>query len=183
MPPNQNCGGPSCGSGSTAPRKVIHDVLRVGAGICILLAALIFFRNLHGGSFSERELVVADKYTTEAGSETQFRLKGELPYPQRGFTYDTTVSRSFYDATKTGDRLRSPFSGYLTLNREGRVVARYFSQEFVIPAVYSFVALLPIASFLNWGRLRLRRAILVVIGLIEVAVIGLFLYGTFVPCC
>src|SRR5207249_3391921 len=114
---------------------------------------------------------------------THFRLSSERPYPQRGFTYDTTVSRAFYDAAKTGDSLRSPWTGYLKLVRDGRVVARYFSQEFVVPAVYSFVAFLPVAAFLRLERMRLPRVILTVVGLIEVVIIGAFLYGMFVQCC
>lgn len=147
------------------------------------MSALTFFMALRGGSFSDRELVVSRKYTSESGSLTQFRLSSELPYPQRGFTYDTTVSRAFYDAARTGDSLRSPLTGYLKLVREGRVVARYFSQDFVVPAVYSSVALLPVVVFLKLERSPLRRVILTVVGLGEVIVIGAFLYGLFAPCC
>ena len=147
------------------------------------MLAAIMFMALRGGSFSERELVVSRKYTSVSGSLTQFRLSSELPYPQRGFTYDTTVSRAFYDAAKTGDSFRSPWTGYFKLVRDGRTVARYFSQEFVVPAVYSFVALLPVVAFLRLERLPLPRVVLTVVGLIEVVVIGAFLYGIFAPCC
>jgi hypothetical protein len=161
----------------------MHKTLRTGAVACLILAALTFFMALRGGSFPDRELVVERKYISESGSLTQFRLSSELPYPQRGFTYDTTVSRSFYEAAKTGDRLRSPLTGYLKLVRDGRVVGRYFSQEFVIPFVYSVVALLPAVAFVKMERLPFRRVVLPIVALIEVAVIGAFLYGLFAPCC
>jgi hypothetical protein len=148
-----------------------------------MLSVLTFFVALRGGSFSDRELVVSRKYTSESGSLTQFRLSSELPYPQRGFTFDTTVSRSFYDAATTGDTLRSPLTGYLKLVREGRVVGRYLSRKFVVPFVYAVVALLPGVAFLKLERLPLGRVCLSVVGVIEVGVIGAFLYGLLAPCC
>src|SRR5689334_13930343 len=138
----------------------MHNALRTGAVACLMLAALTFFMALRRGSFSDRELVVERKYISESGSLTQFRISSELPYPQRGFTYDTTVSKSFYDAARTGDSLRSPLTGYLKLVREGRVVARHFSQDFVVPFVYTSVALLPLVAFVKTEHLRLRRVIL-----------------------
>lgn len=149
----------------------------------MVLSALTFLVALCGGSFSDRELVVSRKYTSESSSLTQFRLSSELPYPQRGFTYDTAVSRSFYDAATTGDTLRSPLTGYFKLVREGRVVSRYFSRKFVVPFVYAIIALLPVVAFLKLERLPLGRVCLSVVGVIEVAVIGAFLYGLFAPCC
>jgi hypothetical protein len=161
----------------------MHRVLRTGAVICVILSVLTFLMALRGGSFSDRELIVSRKYTLESGSLTQFRLSSELPYPQRGYTYDTTVSRTFYDAAKTGDNLRSPLTGYLKLVREGGVVARYFSQEFVVRFVYAVVALLPVVAFLKLEHLPLPRLSLSVVGLIELVIIGAFLYGLFAPCC
>jgi hypothetical protein len=147
------------------------------------LAVFMFFMSLWGGDFSERELVISRKYTSGVGSNIQFRLDNELPYPQRGFEFDTTVSRGFYNAAKTGDLIRSPLTGYLKLVRDGRTVTRYFSQDFVVPALFSFVALLPIVVFLKLGPSPYRRVLLILVCFVEALIIGASLYGLFVPCC
>jgi len=159
--------------------RMLMIILRIGAAICVALAGLTFFMGLFGGSFSQPQLIVSQKYT----NEIQFRLMSEVPYPQRGFTFDTTVSRAFYDAAETGDELSSPLTGYFKLVRDGRIVARYFSPDFIAPAVYSFVALLPAVAFLRLDRLWFRRFVLPVLGLIEAAVMVAFLYATFASCC
>jgi hypothetical protein len=159
----------------------MRNVLQIGAAICAIFAALTFYFALSCGGFIGREFIISGKNAVEMRSRTQFRLYCEAPYPQRG-TYNATVSRAFYDAAKTGDSIRSPLTGYLKLMRDGRVVARHFSQEFVIPAVYSSVALLPLVAFLTVGRSPLPRVVPAVLGLIEVVVVGVFLYGILLPC-
>ena len=152
--------------------------LRTGAVISVLLGVLTLFAQVRGNVISGRELIVSSKYTSESGSGLQFRISSELQYPQRGLTYDTSVSRPFYDAAKTGDGLRSPVGGYLKLMRDGRVVARYFSKELIVPAVYALVALLPAVVFLRSERWPMRRVLMSVVGVLEIVVIGVIVHAT-----
>lgn len=162
--------------------KVLQDALRIGALICLALATIMFM-TLLGGSFSEPELVVSQKSTSGSGLNTRFGISCELPFPQRGATYNLGVSRTFYDTARTGDSLRSPLVGYLKLVRNGEVLARHFSQDFIVPAAYSAIALLPLLSFLRLRNILAKRIALPFLVTVELAVIGVFLYGTFVPCC
>jgi hypothetical protein len=157
--------------------------LRTGAVMCAFIAAFMFSRLSMSTPSFKQELEISQKYISDSGPERQYRLLNELPFPQRGSSYDTAVSRDFYEAAQAGDKIRSPLPGYLQLVRDGRVVGRYVSDEVVFPYAFSVGALLPLVSFWKPAAVPVRRILFLIVGMLEVLVVGMFLYGTFLSCC
>jgi hypothetical protein len=155
--------------------------LKVGAIICLVLAAIVFSTAfLADSSFTHGGGEVIRKYTENSGSQTQFRLDCGL---KSGGEYNSTYSKSFYDIAKLGDQLRFPLTGMTELVRDGHVIKYNFSEDFVFPTVFTLLALLPGVVFVRRDRLPIPRVIYIILGSIEVLIIGGALVGTFMPCC
>lgn len=168
-------------SGLKRPFSPIVKALRIGAILCVVIAALTAGSSLLSNrSISQSDLIVSHLHVSESRTSTQFRLYCESP---NGPDYDMPFPKRFYDAARSGDRLHSPFPGYTQLVRDGQVIRRHFSEDVVVPVVFSLIALLPLVSFVRPAILPLRHAALFVVGLIEVGVIGVFLYPMFFTCC
>jgi len=165
----------------TAPPKSwsrILFALRIGAVICAAFAFQTAFLVLGMRSLLERDMVIANKYISDSGAGKQhYRISCELPYPESGGTIDTTVPQRFYDAAKTGDTVHSPYYGYLQLVSEKKVIARYYSDELIVPGVLFFACLLPLSAFLKLDRIRFAPICMAVLTFVECLMIGLYFLG------
>ncbi len=161
------------------PHKMLK-LLRIGAGICLVLAALsLALPLLQHSSFARGGGAVIRKYVSTSGSGSQFRLDCGL---DSGGEYNCTYSRRFYDAARVGDHLEFPCHGYTRLVRDGAIIKRDFSDELIFPAVYSLVALLPSLVFIQTNKPPLRRLFYALAGSVEALVIAVTLYGFLAPC-
>lgn len=154
--------------------------LKIGAVICLALAAFMLIPLLADTLFTRGGGVITRKYTERSGPITQFRLDCRL---NRGGGYDCPYSQGFYEVAKAGDQLEFPLTGITLLVHDGHVIKYNFSEEFVFPTMFAFVALLPSIVFVRGGRLPYERVIYILLGLIEVLIIGGMLAGTFLACC
>ncbi len=141
-----------------------------------LILRMIVFLDM---SFTKGGGVVISKRMETSGSLTQFRLDCGL---QAGGEYDSVYSRQFYEAARVGDHLQFPLHGYTRLVRDNKIIRREFSEELIIPVVYSVIAILPSILFMPVERLRYHRLLYIFAGVIEVMVIGVTVYSLFAPC-
>src|ERR1017187_381617 len=164
------------GAGGDILRTMLR-ALRIGAVICLFLAGLTLAKILlRDNSFTSGGGVIIRKYVSASGSATQFRLDCQL---DAGREYDSVYSHHFYDVAKVGDHLQFPLEGYKRLVRDGKTIKRDFSEELIVPVVFSLIALLPSIVFVRAGWLALRRSFGCIAAIIMTTVIGFSVAGMF----
>lgn len=152
-------------------------MLRMAAVICAVLATADFCVALFLNDFPHHEqLVIKRKYV----SGVAFRIDSESLKP--GLAYDTPVSRGFYEATHTGDYLRSPFQGCLRLIRDGRTIRLYFSDDAVSEVAYALAALVPLVVFVKPKTFHFRGVVWSAVAILEGVIIGMTIFELFLPC-
>ena len=150
---------------STKKTPVMIWILRLGASVCFLIGAL--FANSLLSMNSKGNQTVERKY-----QDGKYKIVTVMP----GLESDAPYSKALYDKAQPGDQLHFGLF-FLTLSRNGRQVALEVPGRTYAALIWITLASLTLAAFAPYRRIQHKKVLLLLIGLVEAAMIGVIVFG------